>query len=237
MNLTEPQAGSDLGALRTRAVPANERWGALPHHRPEDLHHLRRPRLHREHRPPGAGAHPRRAAGQPRHLAVPRAEIPARRRRQPGRAQRSALPLRLEHKLGIHASPDLRHVLWRRRRRGRLADRRGKPRPRMHVHDDEQRAPRWSACRASRSPSAPTSRRVDYARNRVQGRPVGGGASRTHGAADRPPSRCPPDAAVMRAGTEAMRALAYYAAAAIDRAARRARRRSPRSAPSAASIC
>src|SRR5713226_1537292 len=28
MNLTEPQAGSDLGALRTRAVPAtNERWG------------------------------------------------------------------------------------------------------------------------------------------------------------------------------------------------------------------
>src|SRR4051794_23843847 len=28
MNLTEPQAGSDLGALRSRAVPArNERWG------------------------------------------------------------------------------------------------------------------------------------------------------------------------------------------------------------------
>src|SRR5260370_15586519 len=28
MNLTEPQAGSDLGALRTRAVPANDtRWG------------------------------------------------------------------------------------------------------------------------------------------------------------------------------------------------------------------
>ncbi|MGE0259226.1 MAG: acyl-CoA dehydrogenase family protein, partial [Alphaproteobacteria bacterium] len=28
MNLTEPQAGSDLGALRTRAVPArDERWG------------------------------------------------------------------------------------------------------------------------------------------------------------------------------------------------------------------
>ena len=28
MNLTEPQAGSDLGALRTRAVPASERAGA-----------------------------------------------------------------------------------------------------------------------------------------------------------------------------------------------------------------
>src|SRR4029077_13065854 len=28
MNLTEPQAGSDLGALRTRAVPASDaRWG------------------------------------------------------------------------------------------------------------------------------------------------------------------------------------------------------------------
>ncbi len=32
---------------------------------------------------------------------------------------------------------DLHHGLWRQRRRGRLSDRRGKPRARLHVHDDE----------------------------------------------------------------------------------------------------
>ncbi len=42
--------------------------------------------------------------------------------------------------------PDLRHGLWRRWRRRRLAGRRGKPRPRIHVHDDEQRPAR---CRAA----------------------------------------------------------------------------------------
>ena len=48
MQLTEPQAGSDVGALRTRAERAARRQ--LPHHRAEDLHHLRRARPHRQHR-------------------------------------------------------------------------------------------------------------------------------------------------------------------------------------------
>ena len=39
MQLTEPQAGSDVGALRTKAERAGRH---LPHHRAEDLHHLRR---------------------------------------------------------------------------------------------------------------------------------------------------------------------------------------------------
>ena len=39
MCLTEPQAGSDLAAVRTRAVPGRR---SLPDQRPEDLHHLRR---------------------------------------------------------------------------------------------------------------------------------------------------------------------------------------------------
>jgi hypothetical protein len=40
MQLTEPRAGSDVGALRTRA----ERGGRqhLPHRRAKDFHHLRR---------------------------------------------------------------------------------------------------------------------------------------------------------------------------------------------------
>ena len=57
MNLTEPQAGSDLGALTTRAVRPRPQGRSLPDHRPEDLHHLWRPRPGAEHRPCGAGAH------------------------------------------------------------------------------------------------------------------------------------------------------------------------------------
>ncbi len=70
MNLTEPQAGSDLGALTTRAEPRRRRLAA---HRPEDLHHLGRPRHGGQHRPPGAGPPARRAARLARHLAVHRA--------------------------------------------------------------------------------------------------------------------------------------------------------------------
>ncbi len=63
MNLTEPQAGS---ASRWQLPPA---W-------PEDLRHLRRTRPDGQHRPPGAGPHPRRAGGRERHLAVRRAQAP-----------------------------------------------------------------------------------------------------------------------------------------------------------------
>ena len=64
MNLTEPEAGSDVGALRTKAVPARRRH--LPHHRHEDLHHLRRARHGRQHRPPRAGPHARTRPPAPR---------------------------------------------------------------------------------------------------------------------------------------------------------------------------
>ena len=40
MNLTEPQAGSDLSAVRTRAVPTGD--GRYLLDGTEDLHHLRR---------------------------------------------------------------------------------------------------------------------------------------------------------------------------------------------------
>jgi hypothetical protein len=48
MNLTEPQAGSDLALIRTAP---SRRATALPHLRPEDLHHLRRARHDGQHRP------------------------------------------------------------------------------------------------------------------------------------------------------------------------------------------
>ncbi len=79
MNLTEPQAGSDLGQLKSRA---REDRRPLPRDRPEDLHHLGRARHGREHRASRAGAHAGCAGGRARHLAVHRPEVPGRRRRQ-----------------------------------------------------------------------------------------------------------------------------------------------------------
>ena len=38
MNLTEPQAGTDLAALRTMATPEG---GSLPHQGPENIYYLR----------------------------------------------------------------------------------------------------------------------------------------------------------------------------------------------------
>ena len=61
MNLTEPQAGSDVGALDDQGGAGRRRLVA--DHRPEDLHHLRRARPHRQHRPPRARPGARRAAG------------------------------------------------------------------------------------------------------------------------------------------------------------------------------
>ena len=73
MNLTEPQCGTDLGLLRTKAVPAGRR--DLQDHRREDLDLRRRAGPDREHRPPGAGPHRGRAGGHARHQPVHRAQI------------------------------------------------------------------------------------------------------------------------------------------------------------------
>ena len=53
MVLTEPDAGSDVGAGRTKATAATGRH--LAHRGREAVHHLRRARHVREHRPPRAG--------------------------------------------------------------------------------------------------------------------------------------------------------------------------------------
>ena len=136
MNLTEPQAGSDLAQVRTRATPTGPNYRHL---RPEDLHHLRRARPHREHRAHGAGAHRRRAARRARHLAVHRAQVLGERRRHARRAQRRQL--RLHRTQARHPrQPHLRDDVRRERRRARPAGRRAQSRPRIHVRDDERRA-------------------------------------------------------------------------------------------------
>ena len=125
MNLTEPQAGSDLGQLKQ---PARSRTATTTcvtgqkifitygeHDMAENIVHLVLART------------PDAPAGRARHLAVHRAEVPGRRRRQAGQAQRSAL--RVARAQARHpCQPDLRDVVRRRRRRDRLPGRRGRPR-------------------------------------------------------------------------------------------------------------
>ena len=104
-------------------------------------------------------------------------------------------PLRLEEKLGIHASPTCVHVVWRGRRRDRLAHRRGKPRPRSDVHDDEQRAAAGrGAGRGDRRARLSAGARL--CPHPGAGPPVGGMRAAARAAADRPPPRCAPHAAV-----------------------------------------
>ena len=177
MNLTEPQAGSDLSAVRTRAEPDGDHYRSV---RLQDLHHLGRARRCREHCPSRARAHCRmrlraraasRCSWRRNSWSIPTAASGARN---------DLVCASIEHKLGIHGSPDRRDVLRRQGGGDRLPGRRAEPRPRIHVHHDEpcpaecrprgrgrsrrpptnRRSPTPAAgCRASRSavPSAPRS--------------------------------------------------------------------------------
>ena len=144
MVLTEPDAGSDVGAGRTKATAQRRRL--LAHRGRQALHHLGRARPDREHHPPRAGPpgrrRGRRRPGHQGPVAVHRAEVPLRPRdrRADRRAQR-----RLRHQRraqdghqGLH---HLRADLRRRTRRpGQgLAARRGARRHRADVPGHRER--------------------------------------------------------------------------------------------------
>jgi alkylation response protein AidB-like acyl-CoA dehydrogenase len=220
MNLTEPQAGSDLGALRMRAVPAHdERWGEHyrisgqkifitygDHDFCDNIIHMVLART------PGA---PPGSRGISLFL-VPKFLLDGDG--TPG--ERNDLrPLSLEEKLGIHASPTCVMSY------GEGAD------------GTEQGAVGWRVGEENRGLECMftmmNSERLlvgvqgvaiaerayqqarEYARTRVQGQPIG--APQESGPL---PIIHHPDVRrmllVMRAATEAMRALTYLAAAAID---------------------
>ncbi len=162
MNLTEPHCGTDLGPAAHQGGEAGRRQ--LQDHRHQDLHLGRRARSGRQHHPSGAGAHRRRARRHQGHLAVRGAEDHGQGRRLAGRAQRRLL--RLDRREDGH--PRQRHLRDELRRRHRLADRRGEPRPARHVHDDER-----GAARRRRAGSGAVGGRLPERGDLRQGAPAG----------------------------------------------------------------
>jgi 3-(methylthio)propanoyl-CoA dehydrogenase len=216
MNLTEPQAGSDLGALTTRAVPTHEpRWG--DHYRITGQkifitygdHDLAPNIVHAVlARTPGAPSGSRGIS-----LFVVPKFLPddEDRPRQPNNVH----VLSLEHKLGIHASPTCvlayeDAIGWRIGEENRGLEYMFTMMNNARLNVGVQGlAIAERACQQAR----------DFARTRVQGRPLG-----TAPDGVTLPIIHHPDVRrmllSMRAATEAMRALAYYAAAMIDHARR-----------------
>ena len=101
MNLTEPQCGTDLGLVRTKA--AKQADGSYKITRHQDFHLRRRARSGREHHSSGAGPHRGRAGRHQGHVAVRRAEIPAAADGSLG-ARNGVSCGSIEHKMGIHGN-------------------------------------------------------------------------------------------------------------------------------------
>jgi alkylation response protein AidB-like acyl-CoA dehydrogenase len=218
MNLTEPQAGSDLGMLRTRAVPQRDaRWGEHyritgqkifitygDHDLTDNIIHMVLART--PDAPPGS-----RGISL---FVVPKFLPDADGR--PG--ERNDLrPLRLEEKLGIHASPTC--VMSYGEGDGAIGWRIGDENRGLEAMFTMMNSERLLVGLQGVAIAERAYQQArDYARTRVQGQPAG--MPRSGRGADAPPIIHHPDVRrmllSMRAATEAMRALTYFAAAAID---------------------
>jgi 3-(methylthio)propanoyl-CoA dehydrogenase len=218
MNLTEPQAGSDLGMLRTRAVPRQDaRWGEHyritgqkifitygDHDLTDNIIHMVLART--PDAPPGS-----RGISL---FVVPKFLPDADGR--PG--ERNDLrPLRLEEKLGIHASPTC--VMSYGEGDGAIGWRIGDENRGLEAMFTMMNSERLLVGLQGVAIAERAYQQArDYARTRVQGQPAG--MPRSGRGADAPPIIHHPDVRrmllSMRAATEAMRALTYFAAAAID---------------------
>jgi len=208
MNLTEPQAGSDLGALRSRAVPEGDHYRITgqkifitygDHDLAPNIIHMVLART--PDAPPGS-------RGISLFL-VPKFLLDA----EGGPGQRNDVrTLSLEHKLGIHASPTC--VLSYEDAIGwRIGDKnRG-----LECMFTMMNAARLNVgVQGLAIAERAYQQAVEFARTRVQGQPLG-----IARAVEGLPIIHHPDVRRMllwmRAATEAMRGLAYYAAAMIDR--------------------
>jgi len=212
MNLTEPQAGSDLAATRARAVPEGDHYRLTgtkifitfgEHDFTENIIHLVLARL------PDA---PEGTKGislfiVPKFLVNADGSIGARN---------DLHCVSLEHKLGIHASPTA--VMSYGDKGGAVAYLIGQPnRGLEYMFLMMNRARLAVGLQGVAVSERAYQQALAYARERVQGRPLGASGGRTT-IVEHPDVRRM--LMSMKAQTEAMRALAYLAAASLDRSMR-----------------
>jgi len=215
MNLTEPQAGSDLAAVRTRAVPQPDGTCLVTgqkifitygeHDYTENIVHLVLARL------PDA---PEGVKGISLFV-VPKFLPDAQGK--PGR-RNDVRAVSIEHKLGIHASPTC--VMAYGEAGGATGWIVGEPNRGLEYMFVMMNLARYSVGLEGVGISERAYQRaVAYARERVQGRPVGSAKGGATGAIiEHPDVRRM--LMTMRAQTEAIRAVAYVTGAAMDNAKR-----------------
>jgi alkylation response protein AidB-like acyl-CoA dehydrogenase len=209
MNLTEPQAGSDLSAIHARAEPDGDHyrlfgskifitWGE--HDVAENIIHLVLARL------PDAPLGTRGISlfVAPKFLVNPDGSLGSRN---------DLVCASIEHKLGIHGSPTA--VMSYGDKEGAIAYLVGQPnRGLEYMFTMMNHARLLVGLEGVAIAEAAYQKAVEYARNRVQGKPIG--------SAERAPIIRHPDVRRMlmdmKARTEAMRALAYCTAGCMDRA-------------------
>jgi acyl-CoA dehydrogenase len=209
MNLTEPQAGSDLAAVRTRAVPDGDRFRLFgqkifitygEHDFTDNIIHLVLARL------PDA---PEGVKGislflVPKMLVNPDGSLGARN---------DVRCVSLEHKLGIHASPTA--VMAYGDGDGAIGTLLGEANRGLEYMFIMMNQERFGVgIQGVAISDRATQQALDYARARVQGTETG-----VRGGPRVPILRHPDVRSMllsMKAETEAMRALAYVAAASMD---------------------
>jgi alkylation response protein AidB-like acyl-CoA dehydrogenase len=213
MNLTEPQAGSDLGAIRARASPEGDHYRISgqkifitygEHDLAENIVHLVLARI--DGAPSGTKGISLFAVSK--FLFNDDGSLGA---------HNDVRCVSIEHKLGIHASPTC--VMSYGDRGGALGYLIGKPHHGLEYMFIMMNSARLSVGVQGVGLAELASQQAsDWARSRIQGRPAGG---RADAAASAVSIAHHPDVRrmvlTMRANVEAMRALALYAALELDR--------------------
>jgi acyl-CoA dehydrogenase len=204
MNLTEPQAGSDLGLLRTRAAPDGDRWRIFgqkifitygDHDMTENIVHLVLARI--DGAPAGV-------------KGISMFYVP---KRLPDGSANDLRCISIEHKLGLHASPTC--VMAFGEKDGAVGWLLGAPNSGLAHMFIMMNAARLSVgVQGLAQSERALQQALDWARSRKQGRPADGSEPGPVALIQHPDVKRM--LLSMKSRVEAMRALAYTAGLALD---------------------